>query len=104
MALCLIYFFLLLSDEQLYSYTNYGMDTPTPTTAGEFGDCLPTFIQAMDSLSPTLDSEFDESLAVPESLSVIQTDKQNNVEETDCGEFWKPKQGNFRYNDFKGPV
>lgn len=73
------YFFYLSSDEELYSYTNHGMDTPTPSSAG---DCIPGFIQAMDSLSPTLDSEFDVSLAVPESLSVID---EKTKEETDYG-------------------
>ncbi|KAJ8724801.1 hypothetical protein PYW07_015759 [Mythimna separata] len=69
---------LIKRDEQLYGYTNYGMDTPTPAADG--GDCLPGFFQTMDSLSPGLDSDFDESLAVPESLSVIETDKVDNKE------------------------
>lgn len=51
------------------------MDVSTPTTPG---DCLPGLFQHMDSLSPGLDSEFDESLAVPESLSVIDIDKVDN--------------------------
>ncbi|XP_075972616.1 phospholipase D isoform X2 [Anticarsia gemmatalis] len=67
---------LIKRDEQLYGYTNYGMETPTPATTP--GDCLPGFFQQLDSLSPTLDSEFDESLAVPESLSMIDTDKVDN--------------------------
>lgn len=55
------------------------MDTPTP--AGDAaGECLPGFFQTMDSLSPGLDSDFDESLAVPESLSVIEADKVDNKE------------------------
>lgn len=68
-----------LPDEQLYGYTNYGMDTPTPG-ADASGDCLQGFFHTMDSLSPGLDSDFDESLAVPESLSVIETDKVDNKE------------------------
>lgn len=67
-----------LTDEQLYGYTNYGMDTPTPSAAP--GDCIPGLFQQLDSLSPTLDSEFDESLAVPESLSMIEADKVDNRE------------------------
>lgn len=55
------------------------MDTPTPN-----GDCLQGIFQNLDSLSPGVDSDFDESLAVPESLSVIDTEKANNKEETDA--------------------
>ncbi|CAH2244300.1 jg2602 [Pararge aegeria aegeria] len=67
--------------EELYSYTNYGMETPTPTTTP--GDCFQNVFQNLDSLSsPCLDSDFDESLAVPESLSVIDVEKQK--EETDA--------------------
>ncbi|CAB3220831.1 unnamed protein product [Arctia plantaginis] len=69
---------LIKRDEQLYSYTNYGMDSPTPTTTP--GDCIPGLFQQLDSLNPTLDSEFDESLAIPESLSMIDTDKIDNRE------------------------
>ncbi|XP_053600044.1 phospholipase D2 isoform X2 [Plodia interpunctella] len=54
------------------------MDTPTPTT----GDCMQGIFQPMDSLTQTLDSDFDESLAVPESLSVIG-DKNDGKEEHD---------------------
>lgn len=73
------------TDEQLYGYTNYAMETPTPATAS--GDCLHGFFQTMDSLSPGLDSDFDESLAVPESLSVIDTDgdKVDNKDENHAG-------------------
>lgn len=60
------------------------METPTPSTTP--GDCLPGFFQTLDSLSPTLDSEFDVSLAVPESLSVID---EKNKEETDAGMYLK---------------
>lgn len=49
------------------------METPTPGAAP--GDCLPGLFQQLDSMTPTLDSDFDESLAVPESLSLIDTDK-----------------------------
>lgn len=73
----------MFSDEQLYGYTNYGLDTPTPMSAS--GDCLPGFFPAMDSLSPGMDSDFDESLAVPESLSVISADKIDNKEGTSAG-------------------
>lgn len=59
------------------------MDTPTPTTATE--DCIPGLFQAMDSLNPTLDSDFDETLAVPESLSVINLNRTANREELDAG-------------------
>ncbi|CAH2091665.1 unnamed protein product [Euphydryas editha] len=73
---------LIKRDEQLYSYTNYGMDQGTPTPAG---DCLQGIWQNLDSLTPTgMDSDFDESLAVPESLSVIDVEKVNNKEETDA--------------------
>ncbi|CAH0717450.1 unnamed protein product, partial [Brenthis ino] len=72
---------LIIRDEQRYSYTNYGMDTPTPSSQG---DCLHGIFQNLDSLSPGVDSDFDESLAVPESLSVIDTDKANNKEELDA--------------------
>lgn len=65
-------------DEELYGYTNYAMDTPTPS--GPAGDCLPGLFQRMDSLSPGMDSEFDECLAVPESLSVMDPDKVDNKE------------------------
>ena len=68
------------TDEELYSYTNYGMDTPTTPQ----GDCLQGIFQNLDSLTPGVDSDFDESLAVPESLSVIDTDKLNNKEEIDA--------------------
>lgn len=61
-----------ISDEDLYSFTNYGMDTATPTPGG--GDCLQGVFNHLDSMTP-IDSEFDESLAVPESLSVIEIDK-----------------------------
>lgn len=75
---------LIIRDEQLYgytSYTNYGMDTPTPAPSAS-GDCLAGFtFPTMDSLSPVLDSDFDESLAVPESLSIIDGDKVDNKEE-----------------------
>lgn len=54
------------------------METPTPS--GVPGDCLPGFFQTMDSLSPGVDSDFDESLAIPESLSVIDVDKVDNKE------------------------
>ncbi|KAJ0179151.1 hypothetical protein K1T71_004863 [Dendrolimus kikuchii] len=74
---------LIKRDEELYSYTNYAMETPTPTTAAE--DCIPGFFQAMDSLNPTLDSDFDESLAVPESLSVIDLNTICTKEELDAG-------------------
>ncbi|XP_026745691.1 phospholipase D2 isoform X1 [Trichoplusia ni] len=74
---------LIKRDEQLYGYTNYGMDTPTPMSAS--GDCLPGFFPAMDSLSPGMDSDFDESLAVPESLSVISADKIDNKEGNSAG-------------------
>ncbi|KOB76440.1 Phospholipase D1, partial [Operophtera brumata] len=70
---------LIKRDEELYGYTNYGMETPTPSTTP--GDCLPGLFQTLDSLSPTLDSEFDVSLAVPESLSVID---DKTKEETDA--------------------
>ncbi|XP_063823653.1 phospholipase D1 [Ostrinia nubilalis] len=74
---------LIKRDEQLYGYTNYAMDTPTPTVAG---DCIPGLFQRMDSLSPGMDSDFDESLAVPDSLSVIDVDKTDNKETGDDGE------------------
>ncbi|XP_050341987.1 phospholipase D2 isoform X2 [Nymphalis io] len=74
---------LIKRDEELYGYTNYGMETPTPSTTP--GDCLQGILQNLDSLTPTgVDSDFDESLAVPESLSVIDVDKINNKEETDA--------------------
>lgn len=58
------------------------MDQPTPTPTG---DCLHGIWQNLDSLTPTgVDSDFDESLAVPESLSVIDIEKVNNKEETDA--------------------
>lgn len=57
------------------------METPTPTTPG---DCLPGLFQQLDSLATYVDSDFDESLAVPESLSVIDVDKAGNREETDA--------------------
>ncbi|CAG4987978.1 unnamed protein product [Parnassius apollo] len=57
------------------------MATPTPTTPG---DCLPGIFQQLDSLATCVDSDFDESLAVPESLSVIDVDKIVNKEETDA--------------------
>lgn len=66
-------------DEELYSYTNYSMETPTPSSPG---DCLQGIFQNLDSLTPGMDSDFDECLAVPESLSVIETDKCK--EETDA--------------------
>ncbi|XP_052738027.1 phospholipase D2 isoform X2 [Bicyclus anynana] len=57
------------------------METPTPTTTP--GDCFQNVFQHMDSLSsPCADSDFDESLAVPESLSVIDLEKHK--EETDA--------------------
>ncbi|XP_045763314.1 phospholipase D2 isoform X1 [Maniola jurtina] len=72
---------LIKRDEELYGYTNYGMETPTPTTTP--GDCFQSVLQNLDSLSsPCLDSDFDESLAVPESLSVIDAEKHK--EETDA--------------------
>ncbi|XP_045492782.1 phospholipase D2 isoform X2 [Colias croceus] len=55
------------------------METPTPSTPG---DCLQGVFQTLDSLTPGLDSDFDECLAVPESLSVIEIDKCK--EETDA--------------------
>ncbi|XP_045534093.1 phospholipase D2 isoform X1 [Papilio machaon] len=73
---------LIKRDEEQYSYTNYGMETPTPTTPG---DCLPGIFQQLDSLAG-VDSDFDESLAVPESLSVIDVNKIDNKEETDTNE------------------
>ncbi|XP_013141535.1 PREDICTED: phospholipase D2 [Papilio polytes] len=73
---------LIKRDEEQYSYTNYGMETPTPTTPG---DCLPGIFQQLDSLAG-VDSDFDESLAVPESLSVIDVNKIDNKEETDANE------------------
>nr|QDR51023.1 Phospholipase D [Manduca sexta] len=57
------------------------MDTPTPVTPG---DCLPGLFQTMDSLTTALDSDLDESLAVPESLSVIDADKIDN-KDNDAG-------------------
>ncbi|XP_061706490.1 phospholipase D2 [Cydia pomonella] len=69
---------LIKRDEELYSYTNYGMDTPTPSSAQ---DCLQMFTK-FDS-NPGPDSDFDLSLAVPESLSMIETDKSGK-EETDA--------------------
>uniref|UniRef100_A0A2A4JXB6 Phospholipase n=1 Tax=Heliothis virescens TaxID=7102 RepID=A0A2A4JXB6_HELVI len=63
------------------------MDTPTSAPSGS-GDCLQGFFPTMDSLSPGLDSDFDESLAVPESLSVIDADKVDNKE----GSFHAPTQ------------
>ncbi|XP_030037731.2 uncharacterized protein LOC115453196 [Manduca sexta] len=75
---------LIKRDEELYSYTNYGMDTPTPVTPG---DCLPGLFQTMDSLTTALDSDLDESLAVPESLSVIDADKIDN-KDNDAGSKW----------------
>ncbi|XP_072941538.1 phospholipase D1 isoform X2 [Epargyreus clarus] len=57
------------------------MDTPTPGTTP--GDCIPGLFQHLDSLNPCPDSDFDESLAVPESLSVIDIDKIGSKEETD---------------------
>ncbi|VVC92804.1 unnamed protein product [Leptidea sinapis] len=65
---------LIKRDEQLYSYTNYGMETPTPTSGG---DCLHGVFQNLESLTPCMDSDFDESLAVPESLSIIEVDKKD---------------------------
>lgn len=53
------------------------MDTPTPTA--ETGHSIPGLFQRLDSLSPGIDSDFDESLAVPESLSVIDIDKTDNT-------------------------
>ncbi|XP_038213563.1 phospholipase D2 isoform X2 [Zerene cesonia] len=55
------------------------MEPPTPSTPG---DCLQGVFQTLDSLTPGLDSDFDECLAVPESLSVIEIDK--GKEETDA--------------------
>ncbi|XP_068628198.1 phospholipase D1 [Battus philenor] len=72
---------LIKRDEEQYSYTNYAMETPTPTTPG---DCLPGIFQQLDSLATCVDSDFDESLAVPESLSVIDVSKVGNKEETDA--------------------
>ncbi|KAG6464581.1 hypothetical protein O3G_MSEX014615 [Manduca sexta] len=60
------------------------MDTPTPVTPG---DCLPGLFQTMDSLTTALDSDLDESLAVPESLSVIDADKIDN-KDNDAGSKW----------------
>lgn len=57
------------------------MDTPTPTVTGT-GDCIHGIFSQLDSLT-AIDSDFDESLAVPESLSVIETDKAGSKEETD---------------------
>ncbi|XP_049865149.1 phospholipase D2 isoform X2 [Pectinophora gossypiella] len=54
------------------------METPTPSAAT--GDCLTDFFQQLDSLTPGMDSDFDESLAVPESLSVIDADKIDSRE------------------------
>ncbi|KAM3968327.1 phospholipase D [Aphomia sociella] len=65
---------LIKRDEQLYGYTNYGMDTPTPTTTP--GDCLQGIFQPLDSLNPGLDSDFDESLAIPESIIDIDKTKE----------------------------
>ncbi|CAF4949483.1 unnamed protein product [Pieris macdunnoughi] len=70
---------LIKRDEELYSYTNQGMETPTPSSPG---DCLQGIFQNLDSLTPGIDSDFDECLAVPESLSVIEIDKCK--EETDA--------------------
>nr|XP_013190121.1 unnamed protein product [Amyelois transitella] len=69
---------LIKRDEELYGYTNYAMETPTPTT----GDCMQGIFHPMDSLTQALDSDFDESLAVPESLSVIG-EKGDTREELD---------------------
>ncbi|CAK1551566.1 unnamed protein product [Leptosia nina] len=69
---------LIKRDEALYGYTNPGMDPPTPSTPG---DCFQGVFQNLDSLTPGIDSDFDECLAVPESLSVIEVDKCK--EETD---------------------
>ncbi|KAJ2950830.1 hypothetical protein O0L34_g9101 [Tuta absoluta] len=70
---------LIKRDEELYgSYTNYAMEPATPSSAA--GDCIPGLFQHMDSLTGGgMDSEFDESLAVPESLSVIDADKTDNI-------------------------
>lgn len=56
----------------------------TPTTPGE---CIPGLFQAMDSLNPGLDSDFDESLAIPEQFSSIE-DKSEDKEETDAGSMY----------------
>ncbi|XP_041973451.1 phospholipase D2 isoform X2 [Aricia agestis] len=63
------------------------MDTPTPTTAP--GDCLQGIFQNLDSL-PGIDSDFDESLAVPESLSIIEVDKNGTREEVDTAAKFVP--------------
>ncbi|KAL4704091.1 hypothetical protein ACJJTC_016349 [Scirpophaga incertulas] len=60
------------------------MDTPTPNNVA--GDCIPGLFQRMDSLSPGIDSDFDESLAVPESLSIIELEKTECKEATDGGD------------------
>lgn len=67
-----------ISDEELYGYTNQGMDTPTTP-----GDCIPGLFQAMDSLNPGLDSDFDESLAIPEQFS-----DEKIKEETDASSMY----------------
>ncbi|XP_048480960.1 phospholipase D2 [Plutella xylostella] len=74
---------LIKRDEEQYSYTNYAMETPTPGS-----DCLPDMFSRLDSLT-AIDSDFDESLAVPESLSVIE-DKSENKEETDATDTKNP--------------
>lgn len=56
------------------------MDPQTPSTPG---DCLQGVFQNLDSLNPGIDSDFDESLAVPESLSIIDIEKAK--EEVDAG-------------------
>ncbi|CAG9562934.1 unnamed protein product [Danaus chrysippus] len=71
---------LIKRDEELYGYTNYGMEPQTPSTPG---DCLQGVFQNLDSLNPGIDSDFDESLAVPESLSIIDIEKAK--EEVDAG-------------------
>lgn len=74
---------ILITDEELYSYTNEAMDTPTPNTAGDF---IPGVFQRMDSFGPGLDSDFDESLAIPESLSIIDKLDNKENEEVDAAD------------------
>lgn len=61
------------------------MDTPTPSATP--ADCLPGVVQMFDSMNPGPDSDFDLSLAVPES--VIELERTDNKEETDAvGEYF----------------
>ncbi|CAH2979630.1 unnamed protein product [Chilo suppressalis] len=57
------------------------METPTPTNAPS--DCISGIFQGLDSLSPSVDEVFDYSLAVPESLSIIEVDKTDNKDVAD---------------------